>query len=413
MPENKGFFQAFRDWLKNAGYGESAIALYSVAVRQVMGFLDKPYWVIDPDADLERAREHIWQRCEKPGTRSAYQKGLLKLAEYLRYRSHRPAPPKQLNWGYYLAGLPEWLQSAVRDLHRHCQRAWLPVRQFEASRDMLSHLTPSLRWIAARYPLNDLSALTPDVWFAYLDTRLAEGINPQTTNDELASLRRLALYLQENGQPICERFLLVDFLEKNDRLPRDVPVEQLRLLLSAIQAETGSPHAGKSRTAAMDLAWFLLMLHCGLRTGEVRRLKFADIDWEQRRIRIEQSKGLKDRMVYFTTSVQTALQAYLKVRGPKEALPENIFLYYHQPLSQSYCFERLRTYAKRCGVRVSPHQLRHSCATLLLNAGAPVLAVQAVLGHKQIDTTLGYARLYDGTVASAQLPERSVHDFVL
>lgn len=61
---------------------------------------------------------------------------------------------------------------------------------------------------------------------------------------------------------------------------------------------------------------------------------------------------------------------------------------------------RLRTYAKQTGFRITPHQLRHSCATLLLNAGAPVLTVQAILGHKNINTTLNYARLYDGTVAA-------------
>ena len=49
---------------------------------------------------------------------------------------------------------------------------------------------------------------------------------------------------------------------------------------------------------------------------------------------------------------------------------------------------------------ITPYQLRHSCATLLLNAGAPVLTVQTILGHKWVDTTLGYARLYDGTVAA-------------
>jgi hypothetical protein len=49
---------------------------------------------------------------------------------------------------------------------------------------------------------------------------------------------------------------------------------------------------------------------------------------------------------------------------------------------------------------VTPHQLRHSCATLLLNAGAPILTVQAILGHKHVDTTLRYARLYDATVSS-------------
>ena len=49
---------------------------------------------------------------------------------------------------------------------------------------------------------------------------------------------------------------------------------------------------------------------------------------------------------------------------------------------------------------ISHHQLRHSCAALLLNAGAPVVSVQALLGHEKVDTTLGYARLYDGTLAA-------------
>jgi hypothetical protein len=86
-------------------------------------------------------------------------------------------------------------------------------------------------------------------------------------------------------------------------------------------------------------------------------------------------------------------------RCPADALPNNVFIFRHQPLSATYCYERLETYGDRCGVQVTPHQLRHSCATLLLNAGAPILTVQAILGHKQIDTTLGYARLYDGTIA--------------
>jgi site-specific recombinase XerD len=60
----------------------------------------------------------------------------------------------------------------------------------------------------------------------------------------------------------------------------------------------------------------------------------------------------------------------------------------------------MRTYSRRCGVDVTPHQLRHCCATFLLNAGALVLTVQVILGHKYVDTTLQYARLYDGTVAA-------------
>jgi integrase len=155
------------------------------------------------------------------------------------------------------------------------------------------------------------------------------------------------------------------------------------------------------RTAIMDRAWILLMLHSGLRAGEVRRLRLGDINWERRQVRIEQSKGLKDRIVCVSAATIVALHAYLEVRGPAEALPDHVFIYRHAPLSESYCGTRLlKYYGKRSGFRITPHQLRHSCATLLLNAGAPILTVHTILGHRHIDTTLGYARLYDGTVAA-------------
>ena len=140
------------------------------------------------------------------------------------------------------------------------------------------------------------------------------------------------------------------------------------------------------------------MLHSGLRTGEVRCLTLADLDLAGRCTWIEQSKGLKDRVVCLSRAAVEALGAYLEVRGHMPT--DSVFTYRHQPLSPSYCCARLNTYGKHCGVRVTAHQLRHSCATLLLNAGAPILTVQAILGHKHIDTTLAYARLYDGTVAA-------------
>jgi integrase len=192
--------------------------------------------------------------------------------------------------------------------------------------------------------------------------------------------------------------LRVKPLKPERRLPRDVPIDQLRRLMGKIEADARSPHAGVQRTGMMDRAWFLLMLHSGLRVGEVRRLRQPDLDLEAQRVRIEQSKGLKDRIVWLSQATAQATNAYLEIRGPSAT--DHVFIYRHGPLSTSYCSQRLRTYGRRCGIRVSCHQLRHSCATLLLNAGAPILTVQAILGHKHIDTTMAYARLYDGTVAT-------------
>jgi integrase len=97
----------------------------------------------------------------------------------------------------------------------------------------------------------------------------------------------------------------------------------------------------------MHCAWFQLMLHGGLRTCEIRRLKLTDVDWENRRLRIEQSKGLKDRVVYLSQVACDALQAYLAQRGPAFALSEPVFIYRHQALSYCYCQIRLRTYGRR------------------------------------------------------------------
>jgi integrase len=97
-------------------------------------------------------------------------------------------------------------------------------------------------------------------------------------------------------------------------------------------------------------------------------MKLAEVDFERHQVRIEQSKGLKDRTVFLTTATITAKHAYLEMRGPADALPRHFFVFRHAPLSTSYCYSRLQNYGERCGVVLTPHQLRHSCATLLLNA---------------------------------------------
>ena len=94
----------------------------------------------------------------------------------------------------------------------------------------------------------------------------------------------------------------------------------------------------------------------------------------------------------------SALSAYLAVRRP--AAGDHIFIYRHWPLSCTYCGKRLHSLGGKCSVNITPHRLRASFATLLLNAGASVLTVQALLGHKHVDTTMQYARVYDSTVAA-------------
>jgi integrase len=394
---NRGFYRDFRQWLRDGGYSDSAIRLYSIAVRRALGLLDKPYWMID-DADIERVRQYMADHVPNPATRATYRKGLAKLVEYLHHRCHRKPPPKQVNWDYYVGPLPEWLADDLRAYVAHCRRAWIPERQYRASLEIISQLTRPLRWIVARAPLADMGDLTPDLWFDYADARLAADIKPATLNRELAALQEFLRFLDAEGRPICQRTLLVERLPVGLRLPRDVPVDQLRRLMQEIEVDAGSSNAGIRRMGVMDRAWFSLMVYSALRVGEVRRLHLSDLDLEGHRVRIEQSKGLKDRVIPLSQPTVDALRAYLDVRGP--AATDHVFIYRHRALGFTYCNHRLKTYGRRCGIQVTCHQLRHSAATMLLNAGAPILTVQTILGHKNIDTTRRYARLYDGTVAA-------------
>jgi integrase/recombinase XerD len=119
----------------------------------------------------------------------------------------------------------------------------------------------------------------------------------------------------------------------------------------------------KAGLPLFDRAWLLLMLHSGLRTCEIRRLKWESVDLERRTLRIEQSKGQKDRVVFLSPLAVDAL----KVLPRTSAL---VFTRYHRPLSRRYCQSRLKTLMQTCAVKATPHQLRHTAATLLLNAGS-------------------------------------------
>ena len=400
LTANRGCYQDFKTWLSDASYSKSSVTLYGVGARLVFALVDKPYWLINLDDDFSQVRTYVAQQFTSPGTRTTYLKGITKLEAFLRVRTHRPKPADELNWAYYMNGLPTWLGENVRAFLAHRRRAWRDAEVHYYSMNLLGQLTRGLRAMTTNANWKTLADLTPTAWFGYVDARLAAGISPVTLNAELTTVQAFVSFFAEQGESVCVRLIELEPLKEPTHLPRDLALEKIQLLLKTIHQDATSTHAGVRRMGVMDKAWFLLMLHSGLRTAEVRRLTLEMLDFPQKKARIEQSKGLKDRVVYLSSATIDALNEYLRVRGPTGTETNYVFLFRHIQLSRSYISERLLTYGERCGVRATPHQLRHTCATLLLNAGAPVLTVQTILGHKHVDTTLGYARLYDGTVAA-------------
>jgi integrase/recombinase XerD len=397
--DNRECYLAFRSWLQDARYSQSTIQPYLVGARYVLGFLKKPYWDIDPEREIEG----VWKDCQEEqagkAKRESYRKGLHAFRQYLYEVQNVPIPPKPIHWPTYLKGLPGEIATILYAYIEHRRRKWTPDRQHDRTITLLSHLTHSIRWIKKNLGLVRINDITPRAWYAYRDSRLADGISPITLNGELKTMRGFLLFAQRLGMPICERFLHIRELNVGPRIPKDVPLEQVCSLLAEIDKIACSTGSRDREKGLMDRAWCLLMLYSGLRVGEIRRLRLQEIDFDSKIIRIQQSKGQQDRIVFFSDVVSDALKAYLAVRGSKRSLRENVFLVRNKPLSISYCGHRLRSYGKQCGVHITPHQLRHTCATLLLNEKVPVVSIQKILGHQRVETTMGYARLYDATVA--------------
>ncbi len=161
------------------------------------------------------------------------------------------------------------------------------------------------------------------------------------------------------------------------------------------------------------------MLRCGLRAGEARTLLWSAINWEQQTFRIDNSKGAVDRVVYYSTDVETALRQWQKTKKQDSpyVFPSPMKAYEGKPLSRVRSHTLFAHYIAKAGLNpaYTSHCLRHTFATSLLNAGASLEVLKELMGHTSLDMTLRYAKLYDATKRQQydQAMEQTEHRYPL
>jgi site-specific recombinase XerD len=230
-------------------------------------------------------------------------------------------------------------------------------------------------------PLEQASAEKIDDYIDYLHNK---RIQPASINLYLAVIRVFYNHLRYE-----EKIKLSNPVKNGCRLrvpkplPRCLREEDVHQLFRVIKNKR-------------DFAMFKLMLRCGLRVEEVSNLTLEAIDLKRRRIIVYHGKGSKDRVVYISDDAHDALVAYLKIRSHYRV--NKIFLvekgnYKGQPISVRGIQKRMEYYAKKTGLKVSCHCLRHTMATQLLNADAEVETIQDLLGHNWITTTQRYCKV--------------------
>jgi site-specific recombinase XerD len=229
-----------------------------------------------------------------------------------------------------------------------------------------------------------LELATPEKIDMYIDHLLRKRMNPASINLYLVIIRVFYDYLKYE-----ERVDLTNPVKRNRRLrvpkplPRSLRDQEVEKLFGVIKGKR-------------DVAMFKLMLRCGLRVEEVSNLTLGDIDLKKRRIIVQQGKGGKGRVVYISDDAHDALVAYLKIRSHYRI--KKVFLvekgtYKGQPISVRGIQKRIEYYAKKTGLKVSCHRLRHTMATQLLNAEAEIETIQDLLGHNWITTTQRYCKV--------------------
>ena len=226
--------------------------------------------------------------------------------------------------------------------------------------------------------------VTPRAITQYIDVLMARGLTPKTINCHLERVRQFYHYLiQEEELKLLNPVKKGYSLRMPKPLPRHMTEEQLQVLFTAVKTPR-------------DRAMFMLMLRCGLRVEEVAGLTLGAIEPARRRLLVHHAKWRKARVVYLSDDALRALGDYL--RGRPESTTQKVFLvekgtYRGQPLSIRGIQKRMEYYAKKTGLKISCHHLRHTMATQMLNADAELVTIQDLLGHRWITTTQRYCRV--------------------
>jgi integrase/recombinase XerC/integrase/recombinase XerD len=234
--------------------------------------------------------------------------------------------------------------------------------------------------------------------------RLSEqGAAPSTSARKLAAVRALFASQREHGEVRENPADLVSTPRRPSHLPRVLSAREAAGLLDGIPAG--------SLLELRDRAMFEIAYACGLRAEELVSLAVADIDHDDEQLRVE-GKGRKTRFLPVGEPAMEALRAYLErargaLGGPDA--PDALFLSKTgRPLGTSDVRRRLRTWTARVGTpgergggSISPHALRHSFATHLLDGGADLRTIQELLGHASVSSTQIYTRVESARLRSA------------
>ena len=221
----------------------------------------------------------------------------------------------------------------------------------------------------------------------YLDWLYEEGREKSSQARQLSGIRSFFNYLLLNDEIDASPAELISAPKPARRLPDVLTTDEIDRILAAI--DTSTPKGIR------DVAMLELLYSCGLRVSELVSLRLGDLFFGEGYIRVV-GKGDKQRLVPISDVARERVMRYLDERRSARTGEEVVFLNNRgKGLTRVMIFTILKEAARRAEIekRISPHTLRHSFATHLLEGGAGIRQVQELLGHENILTTEIYTHL--------------------
>lgn len=225
----------------------------------------------------------------------------------------------------------------------------------------------------------------------------ADDLSARTVARKLSALRQFMAFLVAEGEREDDPSLYLDAPKQEKSLPKGLDESQINALIATAQSD-------ESPDGIMMRAMLELLYGAGLRVSEMIQLDANLMNRRNDHITIK-GKGGKDRVVMLTDAALNAAEQWLHYR---DQLPDAIASKYlfpskqdaRQPISRNQVYGLLRALGVKAGIgSVSPHMLRHSFATHMLNRGADLRSLQILLGHADISTTEIYTNTQDNRLA--------------
>ncbi|HEY0632971.1 MAG TPA: tyrosine-type recombinase/integrase, partial [Thermoleophilaceae bacterium] len=250
-----------------------------------------------------------------------------------------------------------------------------------------------------------VSWIDRDRLVSFIEAQRAAGLSPRSIRRRASGLRGFCNWLLSSRLLESDPWAGATVAVGRPRaLPRLLPTHELDRLLISLRATAGFDDATESGRllerphASTTLLAVALMVATGVRVNEVVSLKCQDIDLPGRSLRIV-GKGRRERHVFLTNDwTKDLTRAYLDTRAALGvAHPQLLFNRHRDPLSTSAMRARLAKAGRDAGLarKVTPHMLRHTAATQLIEAGVDIRYIQRLLGHASLSTTEIYTHVSD------------------